>query len=180
MKKILIFGIPLTIFLGLALLLSFGIVRYAYAQTISPVDEIPILYWGKDMWEHTPMMQDRRGSMMGYHDESDPMYDYTIAALAKTLDLSAENLQSRIKQGETPYEIAQAQGLSDEQIRDLFVEIRKEMLQKAVDEGILTQEQLDWMEEHHEQMDNTEADFGDCIGRGRRALGQHDNWYRWP
>jgi len=48
-----------------------------------------------------------------------------------------------------PWAIAQAQGLSDEEIRDRTAQLRADALAQAVADGLITQEQADWMLERH-------------------------------
>jgi hypothetical protein len=74
-----------------------------------------------------------------------PMHDTMLNALAEGLNLSREDLDGRITAGETPAQIAAAQGLSTEEFAQIFAEARKAAMDKAVADGYLTQEQVDWM-----------------------------------
>jgi hypothetical protein len=94
-----------------------------------------------------------------------PMHDDMVDALAEALNLSPEEIQSRIEAGETPWQIAQAQGLSDEEIQQLMLEAHDKALEAAVEAGTLTQEQADWMDQHMESMWSADgAGFGGCHG----------------
>lgn len=103
------------------------------------------------------------GMMGGGYDSF--MYDYMVSELAEALDLSPEEINESIQAGETPWQIAQAEGLSDEQIQQLMQDAHDQALQAAVDAGELTQEQADWMDQHMESMWSGEfSDFGPCHG----------------
>lgn len=168
-KKLLIIGIAL----GAVAVLSLGAIGFAYAQAPTPTDGTVTPQWG---WHGGMMNGNRggRGGMMGQQTGSDgPMHEYMIAALAEGMDLTAEELQARLDQGETPYQVAQSLGLSEEQITTLFDEAHDKALQAAVAAGALTQEQADWMEQHHEQMwqDGAGPGAGGCMGGGQGGRG---------
>lgn len=94
-----------------------------------------------------------------------PMHTYMIQALADKLGLTVEDLQARLDKGETPYQVAQSQGLTDEQITALMQQAHDAALEAAVAAGAITQEQADWMDSHMEQMwQNGGAGFGPCHG----------------
>jgi hypothetical protein len=90
------------------------------------------------------------GGMMGSGSYG-PMHEYMINALAEGLNLTPANLQAQITAGKTPYQIAQDKGLSDDQIKELFLKAHDEALDAAVKAGLLTQEQADWMDQRMEQ-----------------------------
>lgn len=186
MKKILIIGAVVGV-----VVLTLGIAGYAYArsQTPTPVPSYsgygPGMMGGRGGYGHGPGMMggwSGRGAfgygpgMMGSYG-FDPMHQYMINALAEGLDLTPEELQTRITNGETPLQIAQAQGLSDEEIRTLFLEAHDAALDQAVADGILTQAQADWMDQHMERIwangiPTFDGGFGPCHGGdspGRRT-----------
>jgi hypothetical protein len=161
MKKFLIIGSIVAV-----VLVSLSVVGLAYAKSALPA-----------VWRQTgfgpSMMSQRYGNGSGYgpgmmrqNSAADQlaagsgmmwgngggMHQYMLEALAEKLGLTVEDLQNRVAAGETPYEIAQAQGLTDEQIRTLFEEAHDAALDKAVAAGVLTQEQADLMDEHMESM----------------------------
>ncbi len=90
------------------------------------------------------------GGMMNYYRDGGfgPMHDAMRDAIAEGLGLTREELDSRIASGETPYEIAQAQGLTQQEFAQLMVEARQTAIEQAVADGLLTQEQADWMLSH--------------------------------
>jgi len=102
--------------------------------------------------------------MMGTGDYG-PMHETMVDALAEALNLTPEEVQARIDAGETPWEIAQSLGLSDAQIQQLLLDAHDQALDQAVDAGLLTQEQADWMDQHMESMWSDDgAGFGGCHG----------------
>lgn len=112
--------------------------------------------------------QDNAGpGMLGY--AAGPMQQYVINGLAEKLDLTPTDLQTRIANGETPYQIAQSQGLNDVQIRDLFLTAHDAALDQAVKDGVLTKEQAERMDQQMEQMGSNGnpgfgLGFGSCRG----------------
>jgi len=149
MKKVLI-GTSLV----LVVLVALAAAGLAFAQSQDPTPA-PGFNRGYGMMGGRGMMGD---------GTTGPMHTYMIEALAPRLGLSVEDLQARIDAGETPYQIAQAQGMTDEQIVTLMSEAHTEALQAAVDAGVITQEQADWMSQRMGQM-------GQNGGRGYRAGG---------
>jgi hypothetical protein len=95
-----------------------------------------------------PWRQMRMG--LGWQSELDPgpMHEAFLGALAEGLGTTAEDLEDRLKSGESLSEIAEAEGLSDEELGSLISEANEAALQAAVDQGLITQEQADWMAQH--------------------------------
>lgn len=94
-----------------------------------------------------------------------PMHQYMVDALAEALKLTPEEVQSRIDAGETPWQIAQSQGLSQDQIQQLMLDAHDKALDQAVQAGLLTQAQADWMDQHMESMWSGDGTgFGGCHG----------------
>lgn len=90
------------------------------------------------------------GMMGGYGYGS--MQTYMVEGLAEALKLQPADLQKRLAAGETPWQIAQSQGLSDAQIQQAMLEAHDKALDAAVQAGVLTQQQADWMDQHMEFM----------------------------
>jgi hypothetical protein len=158
-KKWLILGVSLIAFLVLA---AGGLVwagtAYAHSQT-PPVPDYPYGMMGGHYGGF--------GMMGANYGGYGPMHDYMVAALAEGLVLSPEDLEARLEAGETPWEIAASQGLQDEEIANLMSEAHDKALEKAVDAGLLTQEQADWMDGHMEEMWSLDGSgFGGCHGYG--------------
>ena len=99
---------------------------------------------------------------MGWNGEEGPMHEAMIDALAESLDLSPEKIESRHDASESLWEIAEAEGLSDEEIRELMFSSHDAALEDAEVDGWLTPEQADWMDKHMNQMWN--GDYDHCAG----------------
>ncbi|WP_298008303.1 MULTISPECIES: hypothetical protein [Anaerolinea] len=86
------------------------------------------------------------------------MREYMHAALAEQLGLTKEELETRLSEGQTVYQIAQEKGLSVDEFRTLMINARTTALDRMVADGVITQEQADWMKTRG-------------LGRGGRAGG---------
>src|SRR5512143_2627809 len=116
MKKILIVGA--IIFAVVAVL---GAASLAYAQTRTPGQGGNGQGMMGNGGGYGPGMMGGRGGrgfgMMGGQGTG-PMHTYMVDVLAEALKLTPQAVQNRIAAGETPWQIAQSTGLSDEQVRD--------------------------------------------------------------
>jgi hypothetical protein len=74
-----------------------------------------------------------------------------IDALAELTGLEPADLYGELQEGKTLLEVAQAHGVSAEQLVELALASRAEELQQRVEAGYLTQEQADWMLDHVEE-----------------------------
>jgi hypothetical protein len=77
-----------------------------------------------------------------------PMHEAYFGAIAEGLGITVEDLEDRLRSGENLTEIAEAEGLSEDELTSLNSDANKAALQAAVDQGLLTQGQADWMAEH--------------------------------
>ena len=142
-------------------------VGVAFAQGITP-------YAG-----HGPMMQNGGGYL----------HTYGVSALAEKLGLKVEDVNARITAGETMYDIAIADGVKAEDFPALMIEVRAQAVSAAVKDGIITQEQADWMNSHG--MGRGGYGTGDCTmqngtgtgygpgmmnGNGRGMMGGGNGW----
>ena len=73
------------------------------------------------------------------------LHDYMIAAYAEKLNIPVADLEARLNNGETMAQIAISEGLTLEQFRTLMVEVRTQAIEQALNDGVLTQAQADWM-----------------------------------
>lgn len=80
-----------------------------------------------------------------YHSQ---MHEATFDALAHGLGISRADLDKRVAAGETPAQIAAAQGLTQDQITQLFATARTTALDQLVANGTLTQDQANAMLTH--------------------------------
>jgi hypothetical protein len=142
---------------------AFGVAGFAYAQTQNPPDQFPQGYGLGMMGSYGRGMMGGYGGGMMRNGAYGPMHTYMVDAFAEALGIAPEELQAKIEAGETMWQIAQAQGLSDEELSALMLEARSDALQKAVEAGALTQEQANWMTQHMQQSGMTP---GTCHGAG--------------
>lgn len=89
--------------------------------------------------------------MMGWGGNFGPMHETMLNTLADALDLTPEELEARHDAGETFWEIAEAEGLSAEEIQELMFSAHDVALEDAVANGWLTEEQAEWMDSHMQQ-----------------------------
>ena len=104
-------------------------------------------------------------------------------ALAEKLGLSEAEIEEKLATGETMWSIAQAQGLTDEQITELMQSARDEALKAAVAAGAITQEQADWMSQRMQQMHSAGMGAGGCgagFGQGSRQRMPMGRWFNQP
>jgi hypothetical protein len=155
--------------------LALGLAGIAYAQTQTPPNpEYPFGYgmMGRSGARGSgPGMMGRWGTG-GYG----PMHEYMEDAFAEALGISHDELEAKLDEGETMWSIAQAQGLSDEEIATLMVDARTQALEKAVADGVMTQEQADWMTQRMQQAQESGFGPGACHGSGGPGRGPARRW----
>lgn len=86
-----------------------------------------------------------RGGGMGEINLDGVLHDSLIAIYAQELGIPVAELEARLDSGETLADIAAAAGLTPEQFAALMSDARIQALDQAVIDGILTQEQADWL-----------------------------------
>jgi hypothetical protein len=74
-----------------------------------------------------------------------PMNEYAIAAMAEVLGMTPTDVQSRISAGENPMDIVREQGLNPDDYRTKFEAAMTKVINQAVSDGKLTQQQADQM-----------------------------------
>lgn len=85
-----------------------------------------------------------RGPMM-QNETQGPLHTYLVNELAAKLGLKAGEVEAKLAAGETMYEIALADGVTAENFPALMAEVRSAAYAAAVKDGVMTQEQADWM-----------------------------------
>ena len=105
--------------------------------------------------------------------EVGPMHEYMEAALADALGISLDEFETRREAGETAYEIALAEGFAADEIPALLRDARIKAWEAAAADGVITQQQLDWMKSRPSGMgmgncDGTGQSFGGGMMRGWR------------
>ena len=81
----------------------------------------------------------------GPADGSGLIHDYMEQAMADAVGLTVSEFEARHDAGETFYQIALSEGFSVEEIPALMQDARAKALDAAVKDGVITQEQADWM-----------------------------------
>lgn len=175
MKKLFVIGILVGV-----LVLAFGLAGLAFAQSPTPEpDQVPG-YGPGMMGGYGGGMMGGRGSGWRAEGGYGPMHEYMEQAFAKALGLSEEEIEERLAAGETMWQIAEDLGYSQEEFGDLMVTARTEALNQAVEAGVLSRAQADWMIERMEQ--RQAAGFGPgsggCQCGGRMGGGRGFGW-RW-
>jgi hypothetical protein len=167
---------------------SLLIAGYAFAQTPSPSNpncpaDCPV----GDPTSSRPttpgwgMMGKGQGMMAGRWSQSGdatnpgygPLHETMFAAMAEALGLTPEELQAHIDSGETMWDIAETQGLTAEKFQEIMIQRRTEAINQAVVDGLITQEQADWMITRMAQMPMYGMGSGasGCPGMGGSGMG---------
>jgi hypothetical protein len=100
------------------------------------------------------------------------MHDTIMEVFAEALGLSVTDLEERLEAGETMWQIAEAEGLSAEELGELMSTARQEALEQAVEDGLIPEDRAEWMEENGFQ--HGFGGLGDCDGgfrHGRPGMG---------
>jgi len=84
----------------------------------------------------------------GRRQQMGAIHDYMEAAIAAEFGLTEEELEARHAAGETMMDLASEQGLTIEDFTARMTAARASALEQAVADGVITQEQADWMQQH--------------------------------
>jgi hypothetical protein len=103
-------------------------------------------------------MMGGRGEFKGF------MHDYMISAFANAVGLTVEDVNTRLSNGESPQQIAIAQGKTEADLPALWTQVHQDALNAAVADGVITQAQADLMLEHMEEYSG--SGFGPGFGPG--------------
>ncbi|MGD2252795.1 MAG: DUF4230 domain-containing protein [Anaerolineales bacterium] len=123
------------------LLVAAGTAGVALAQGNSPDH---LLFEGEDPpadWSGRRMPH-RRGGGIG---QEGPLHDLMIGAMAEALGLPATELEERLGDGERLSAIAQDQGLDADAFCQLMQQIRQQVMEEAIAQGLVPQVQADRM-----------------------------------
>jgi len=156
MKKIFV---VLTV-VGIALA-SFGWVGVTQAFAQTPTPPTPVVPNQPGLGRGAGMMSGNRGSGL--------LQNYMLSAMASVFGLTEDELQTQLNGGKTMYQIAQEQGLTSEEFYTKMTEVRSEALNKALADGIITQDAADWMLSHMGGRGNRAAQGG--FGSGMCGYG---------
>jgi len=158
-------------------MLALGVAGLAYAQEPQPTEPVPFGQ-GNSRGSGSGMMG--RGGMMGRWNQGttgqyDPMHEYMVGAMAEALGMTDEALDAELASGKTLWQVAEAKGLSLEDFQKLMLDARTAALEKMVADGVLTQEQADWMVSRMQGMWSQGGAQGGCPMNGG-ASGRGGRW----
>lgn len=145
-KTIIIFGIVLILTAA-----AVG-VSTAYAQAETPTEVLT----------GTEFHGRGHGKTFGGHI----LRPYMQAAVADALGMSVDELQAAHAAGLNAWDLAQAQGISESEIRDLLFTARNEAISAAVNDGVITEEIADALRSRFLQMLENGVGNGTCDGSG--------------
>ena len=102
-----------------------------------------------------------------------PLHDYMVNAMAEALGISSADFEARQDAGKTAYQIALDLGISADKIPSLLSTARAKALDAATADGVITQQQADWMKSRGAGMgqgncNGTRQPVGTGMGRGGR------------
>lgn len=92
-------------------------------------------------------------SRMDFFGKFGGLKNYALDIFAEKLGLSADEVTSRVKAGETFAQIAESKGISAEQLPDFMQQVCTAAIDQAVTDGKLTQEQADALKTRLQDMD---------------------------
>ena len=91
------------------------------------------------------------GPMMGGNGYG-PMHDYVEQALAPKLSLTEKQVEDALAAGKPMYQIALDNGIKQEDLATFMNGVHKDAFDKAVKDGVMTQQQADWMLQRMQNM----------------------------
>ncbi|MEJ5223973.1 MAG: hypothetical protein WHV44_05905 [Anaerolineales bacterium] len=81
----------------------------------------------------------------GGNNPNHPLHPYMVEALASALKMNTADVEAALAEGKTMYDIALAAGTAEADIPSLLQTVHQTALTKAVEAGVITQAQADWM-----------------------------------
>ena len=100
------------------------------------------------------------------------MHDYVERALAAKLGLTEKQVEDQLASGKTMYLITLENGIKQEDLATFMTAVHKEALANAVKDGVITQEQADWMLQHMQTMFQNGYGPGNCPMHGGQGAFQ--------
>jgi len=104
--------------------------------------------------------------MMGGQGGYGFMHDSVEQALADKLGLTEEQVEDALANGTTMYQLALDNGIAEADLPAFMNEVHQVAFDKAMVDGVMTQEQADWMQERMQGMFTDGYGFGDCPMNG--------------
>jgi hypothetical protein len=97
------------------------------------------------------------------------MHDAMLEYAAGVLNLSADEINTRILDGESLYQIAEAEGLSDDEIATLIQDFHTSFFESEDFDNEFFQSMYDRMQQRWSGEDSSGFGPGGCHGNGRSA-----------
>jgi cytidylate kinase len=129
--------------------------------------------------EQADQMKSLKEQAKGRKDKMGAMHETMQAAVAAEFGLTVEELEARKDAGETMMDLAAEQGLTVEEFEARLTAAHTKALAQAVADGVITQEQADWMQQHMGSQ-GMMGGFGKggCMGGGMRGSGKGSGMHR--
>ena len=90
------------------------------------------------------------------------MHEYVEQALAAKLGLTEKQVEDQLAAGKPLYQIALDHGIKQADLANFMNEVHKDAFAKAVKDGVMTQEQADWMLQRMQNMFQNGYGPGNC------------------
>lgn len=97
-----------------------------------------------------------------------PMHTYMEQALAEKLGLTEAQVEDDLASGKTMYQVAIENGIAEADLSAFMSEVHRAAFDQAVVEGVLTQDQANWMLERMLSMEAGGHGYGNCAFGGIR------------
>jgi hypothetical protein len=110
------------------------------------------------------------------------MHEQVWTAIAAELGLTYDDLVAALQAGQTVAELAEEAGVSLDAVRQAALEAKRAALAALVEQGVISQEQADWMLERMESMPmfNFGSGFGPGACHAGRPGGMMNGWQGGP
>ena len=182
MKKVWLVGVVIGI-----VVIALGVTGFVYAQVQAPPTPD---YPGRPSGGRSSRGHGMMGGYQGYHltnsgahlAQGGILHDYMPAALANAFGLTQEELQAKFDAGESSWQIADSLDFSVEEFSALMLDIRSDAINQALTDGVIPQEQADWMLDRMNQMPmyGLETGYGPCHGNSTpQGTFSHGPGWRW-
>jgi hypothetical protein len=100
------------------------------------------------------------------------MHDYVEQALASKLGLTEEQVEEQFAAGKTMYQIALDNGVKEADVTTFLNDVHTEAFAAAVKDGVMTQEQADWMLQRMQNRGGYGSANGNCpMHNGQNSVG---------
>lgn len=150
--------------------LALGAAGLAYAQSETPP---PFMNPG-----YGPGMMGSRVRHGGglANGEEGPYHEFMLESFAEAIGIAVDQLEARLESGEMMWQIVEEEGASEEEIFDIMQQGRQAMVEQAVEDGILGQEQAEFMGRRWQE-GGSGGGYGGCMGYG---YGNEEGYHRGP